>query len=450
MTRVAFAEIQCVIHRPYPLAHSRYLLFNFPGTGRGDVFLRELLPMVTMADAGTLSDGVNIGVTFEGLRALGVSEDVLAEFPEDFKESPAANVMGDFAESAPRFWWAGKFSTAAIHLLVQLTASQRSGLEALTAKLRSMAGAAAITELVPSNDGTVIEGQHLGDRRLHFGYRDGLSQPDIAWDDAEPMTNKVNFRHFILGYSNSQISSGPKEVRSRSASTRAVSLAQNGTYAVFRWLYQDVATFNRFLATEGPRASPHLDQAAAEETLAAKLVGRWRDGTPLPLSPSGPVAALNDVAAFSYSDSDPNGLACPFAAHVRVVNPRDQPLDAAEFGFVPRVIRRGTPFGPVLTGTRDDGQLRGLVGVFLCASISAQFYKLMSWMKRTDFSPVFTNLAGQDPFASRRIPGASGAFEVNSGERTSSIALPELTRTLGTAFFLLPGRLGLRQLAGEA
>jgi hypothetical protein len=54
------------------------------------------------------------------------------------------------------------------------------------------------------------------------------------------------------------------------------------------------------------------------------------------------------------------------------------------------------------------------VGVFLCASISGQVYKLTSWMKRTDFSPKFTNPIGQDPLTSRAVPGASAAFDIPS------------------------------------
>jgi deferrochelatase/peroxidase EfeB len=260
----------------------------------------------------------------------------------------------------------------------------------------------------------------------------------------------VNFRHFVLGYSTPDISSSPKVVRSRSVtSTQATDLVRDGSYAVFKWIYQDVATFNRFLEIEGPRLAPDRPPAEARELLAAKMIGRWRDGTPLVLSPDSPSPDLASSNDFSYSTADPHGARCPFAAHIRVVNPRDQPLNPAEFGFVPRVIRRGTPFGPPLEGTTDDGRLRGLVGVFLCASISAQIYKLTAWMKRTDFSPPFTNDAGQDPLANRDVPGASAAFEIPSGTGNTTITLAGFTRTLGTAFFLVPGLSGLRLIGRE-
>jgi len=88
-----------------------------------------------------------------------------------------------------------------------------------------------------------------------------------------------------------------------------------------------------------------------------------------------------------------------------------------------------------------------MVGMFLCASISAQVYKLMSWMKRTDFSPKLTNSVGQDPLASRRVPGSSAAFEMTTTTGVVTIGLSDFTRTLGAAFFFVPGLAGVRQLA---
>lgn len=444
---VDLAQVQGLVHHFYPLACSRYLLFRVESPAAGRAFMASVLPRVTFAADAPGVQCVNVGVTFEGLGALAVPAAVLAEFPEDFKEGPSATVMGDLAESAPQHWWAGRFATKDIHLIVQLSAANEASLEALTSEIRHHAATARVVELFPSSEQSTIDGRHLGDRRLHFGYRDGISQPDVAWSDAEPAAAKINFRHFVLGYSVPDISSSPKVVASRPASSaEATSMAVNGSYGILRWLHQDVAGFNRFLQSEGPRLFPNLPPADAEELLAAKLIGRWRDGTPLVLSEDRPQPELDSAVDFGY-EKDPNGMRCPIAAHVRVVNPRDQKLSFAEFGFVPRVIRRGTPFGPPLTGTVDDGQLRGLVGLFLCSSISDQFYKLMSWMKRTDFSPSFTNPMGQDPLGDRHIAGASAKFEIPSSTGTQSVQLIQFTRTLGTAFVFLPGRSGLQRLS---
>jgi deferrochelatase/peroxidase EfeB len=447
---VDLTNVQGLVHEFYPCECSRYLLFNFEH-GDGRAFLRGLLPSVTAAhaDAGVGATFVNVGLSFEGLQQLGVEPSVLDEFPLDFKNGPDPIVLGDVGASASEHWWHGRFKTSAVHALVQLTCHTADGIAAATEVVRALAARTASTELLPTPDGTPIDGRHLGNGRLHFGYRDGISQPDISWSDGAD-TAKINFRHFLLGYSTPEISSSPKVVGSRPVSSaQAAELVRDGCYAVFKWIYQDVARFNLFLQTEGPRLAPGRPDAEGQELLAAKLMGRWRDGTPLVLSPAGPDTALASANDFSYREMDPDGVKCPFAAHIRVVNPRDQPLNPAEFGFVPRVIRRGTPFGPPLEGTTDDGQLRGLVGVFLCASIAAQIYKLTAWMKRTDFSPAFTNPVGQDPLASREVPGASSAFEIPSASGAATIRLADFTRTLGTCFFFVPGLSGLRRLAHE-
>jgi len=55
-------------------------------------------------------------------------------------------------------------------------------------------------------------------------------------------------------------------------------LGRNGTYAVVRKLHQRVEAFRLYL-----RANSSSPQE--EELLAAKMMGRWRSGAPLALSP---------------------------------------------------------------------------------------------------------------------------------------------------------------------
>ncbi len=88
-------------------------------------------------------------------------------------------------------------------------------------------------------------------------------------------------------------------------------------------------------------------------------------------------------------------------AHVRVANARDEPLNALNQrmfpGGFPRLLRRGTPYGPPLDGLVDDGIDRGIVGMFLCANLNRQFYTITRWLGRTDFSPLLVDPDGQDP-----------------------------------------------------
>jgi deferrochelatase/peroxidase EfeB len=158
-----------------------------------------------------------------------------------------------------------------------------------------------------------------------------------------------------------------------------------------------------------------MSQKEVVEFLAAKMMGRWRDGTPLVLSPDRPDEPLA-VQDFDYSQ-DKDGLRCPMAAHIRIVNGRDRPLNAANqpmfpAGF-PRVLRRGSSYGPWLDGEVDDGQDRGIAGMFICANINKPFYPLTRWIGTTNFSDDYDNPTGQDPlFASREVPRTSNKFVI--------------------------------------
>ena len=61
-------------------------------------------------------------------------------------------------------------------------------------------------------------------------------------------------------------------------------LRLNGTYVVFRKLYQDVAAFRRYLATAA-KSLYGSDDTHHQELVAAKMMGRWRSGCPIDLSP---------------------------------------------------------------------------------------------------------------------------------------------------------------------
>ncbi len=146
-------------------------------------------------------------------------------------------------------------------------------------------------------------------------------------------------------------------------------LGANGTFLVVRQLRQEVTEFRNFLkdavkqvepdvivakgggriallwgnaaqdrsATPLPR--PRTDELAPFDwndpsdrqqvcdAIAAKLVGRWQDGTSLVRHPLGPGTLENPPAApdndFLLGAEDPTGLRCPFGSHIRRANPRD-------------------------------------------------------------------------------------------------------------------------------
>ena len=111
--------------------------------------------------------------------------------------------------------------------------------------------------------------------------------------------------------------------------------------------------------------------------LAAKIVGRWRDGTPLDVSADRPdpavVADKTRNNAFDYG-ADPAGLKCPIGAHVRRMNPRRSlPFDG-KLVDRHRIMRRGIIFGePLPEGAEDDGRDRGVIFMCLQASLARGF-----------------------------------------------------------------------------
>lgn len=449
--RIELHNVQALIPHVLRRPIGSHLLFRFSDRGGGRSFVRALSSVVTTADMSIEESPdplVAVGITFNGLRALGVDGALLATFDAVYKAGPDARALGDVpgSRSDPATWWEGQFATDDVHCIVHVLVGSDEAADAAVGVIRDLARAARVSELIPRRDGTVLDTRSLGGATLHFGYKDGISQPDIRLDDARDAPAESNLRRFLLGYATPEHSSAPRV-------GAAAELVRDSAYGMFRWVYQDVASFNRFLSDEGPPLFHDLAAADAEELLAAKVMGRWRDGTPLVLSPDRPDPALATSNEFGYVASDPDGRRCPFSSHIRVVNPRDTPLDPAVVEGVPRVLRRGMPYGPPLEGGIDDGVDRGLVGIFVCADLRLQIYTLTRWIKRNSFSPVYdANRRVQDAVAANRaVPGCSREFSMPFDGGVATVKeLPDFVHTKGTAFVIYPSRSMLATISSAA
>jgi deferrochelatase/peroxidase EfeB len=447
-------DVQAIVLESYKYPISRHFLLHFADQQSGRALLAELLPWVTdgardiRAQPGPL---LNIGLSWQGLLAIGAFDSMGGQERAErafyiFNELPDPESLRLSADNDPSHWWNGQFETSQIHATVHVYVHSEEQLEQISGVVRQALLNCRVTELKPTRQGTTITGQAFSGSQLHFGYRDGISQPDVNWDNEPNRPDLVERGHFLLGESSEEVPSFPDQPPYRE-------FVRRGSFMALVWMYQDVARFNRFLREEGPRLAPHLPAEQAEEWLAAKMMGRWRDGTPLALSPDRPDPELASANAFGYAD-DPQGLKCPLAAHVRIANGRDQPLNArnaAMFasGF-PRVLRRGAPYGPPLAGVDDDGVDRGVVGMFLCTNLNKQFYGITRWLGRTNFSDLNDDVNGQDPIAADRgLAGASTTFSIataNGGARRTC-TLPDFVRMQGAAFLLLLSLTTLRGLA---
>ena len=207
----------------------------------------------------------------------------------------------------------------------------------------------------------------------------------------------------------------------------------------------------------------------AEQTLRAKMVGRWPNGVPLmkaatyaeaqqlggqlqKMSPQERNALLSN---FDYS-SDPQGARCPLTSHLRRGNARDM-LDPglqylgeagdSSLNKRRRIMRRGLPYGSAQWADPDDHSEHGIVFMALCASISRQFeFVQQQWMNYgLDFN------AGNE-----RCPiignHTRGRFTVSVDPESSETpficdSLEPFVETRGGEYFFLPGLTGLDMIA---
>jgi Dyp-type peroxidase family len=435
-------NIQGFVVRGYRLPFASYLLLHVDDASAARRWLAELLDEVLTAAPWSVKPeaGVNVAFSYAGLQALGLPDTTLASFPPEFRAGMAgrAELLGDTGDSAPANWEAG-FVDPGVHALVMISAASDAALRAHDDRLRAAAQAGGLRVVADQVGAALAEG------REHFGFADGFAQPSIAGAGVPSTPGQGAPRNggwrdiaageFILGY--------PDEQGVLPAAPTPDQFAVNGSYVVYRKLHQDVAAFRRQLA-EAAALYP-----GGEEQLAAKVVGRWRDGTPVAVSPDRPDPALAADAArnnaFSYAD-DPQGRRCPVGAHVRRANPRESlPFHGALVNRH-RLIRRGIPYGPPLPpGAGDDGTDRGVVFMCLQASIARQFEFVQSqWLaggnafRLGDDQDVIMGPQDQEGTRKMTVPGEP-PFLLGPLSRVVTVR--------GGEYFFCPGINGLRHLA---
>jgi len=219
---------------------------------------------------------------------------------------------------------------------------------------------------------------------------------------------------------------------------------------VYRKLHQNVGAFRKYLDDQG------MLYPGGKERLASKFVGRWRDGTPVELSPhhSDP-ALVNDMARnmnFTYG-GDLDGSRCPLGAHIRRGNPRDA------FGFKGqlvnrrRIARRGVPYGqyvPEGLPVRDEDE-RGMIFMALNASISGQFEHICGqWIE-------YGNDARQGNEKDLLVGNheGRGRFIITGTEDPSDPPfvcsnMPNFVEVRGGDYFFVPSITALTMIAGGA
>ncbi len=515
MTQVLdLLDIQGNVIKPYgrfgyPVA--RYVFFNVSESAAGRAFLGAVTRRVTTAV--TWGEGpnrakqpdwtVNVALSFQGLKELGVPMASLLDFSPEFAAGMKArcDILGDNGPSAPEVWdpiWQENRRTREkdVHLFVQLNARLPALLEEGYRWLQELAAqfADGVTQLGGNRgpDGSILGYQDVKvvmengqpTSKEHFGYTDGIGDP--AFEGLPENAQYVKGRgkqmadgswaplatgEFLLGHIDEAMEYPP--------APKPVLLSRNGTYMVYRKLHENVATFDAYLDEHGKK------YPGGKELLAAKFAGRWRDnGAPLTQAPDAKSKAQWDadfakanedqrddmLSNWTYDD-DMSGPKCPFSAHIRRINPRaslqmihnpgDAPgsLSISKDAFdTPgaltnrrRVLRRGLPYGDATDRSRDDGD-HGIIIMMLNADINRQYeFVQQQWINYgndfragNDKDILLGNHSADDRFPSKAVL----QVDPESDEVPYFLSnLPRMVETRGGEYFFVPSLTALRMVA---
>ncbi|MGC1295642.1 MAG: dyp-type peroxidase, partial [Alloacidobacterium sp.] len=390
MSKLNATDIQGFVLRGYNMPYARYFFLHFEDAQRACGLIGRLLPVITTGqlwDQGKPQSTVNIAFTHQGLVSLDLPIATLISFPVEFQQGmqERGGILGDTGVNSVEHWdqvW----REGQVHAWLGIHAMSVEALVTRSAEMRALMTETDGARILDSQDAASIVIDGKATTKEHFGFTDGFGNPDYlgVCRSTQPGQGKLMpdgtwaplaTGELLLGYAD--------EAGELPVAPVPHLLASNGTFMVYRKLHQNVGTFRQFLDKWGARYG--AGDGFAREKLASKFIGRWRDGTPVELSPDRPNSAIaqdpKQSTNFTYGN-DAAGTRCPVGAHIRRVNPRDA------FGFQGRLInrrritRRGLPYGPfALEGdaraAQDPSDLdatdRGVVFMALNASISRQF-----------------------------------------------------------------------------
>lgn len=496
-------------------------------------------------------NAVQIAFTSSGLKALGLPEDAIKTFPREFLEgmsysyddpkNPGRKIMerstllGDVGVNDPSNWHWGNEENP-VDCLLLLYAETNDKLNNLVDVFNPPESTGLALAHTAETNPLYSTKRPI---KEHFGFRDGISQPIIKGfeksEDIKEDKYLFNPGEFILGHRNQyqaytatpyiQNFQGRHSLHSLIGSNGAKDLGKNGTYLVFRQMEQHVEKFWHYMYHNSKEMAPTDKDRAIK--LAAKMVGRWPTGEPLVTTPDKPVVTtepnkeLNNehniepnkesnkqrdkelekklntelnykLNKFDYSDLDKHGLRCPFGAHIRRTNPRDQVHAGRgeglsfEMSNKHRMLRRGRIYGDpldpefnieniidmvsnkplntsndqtvndqpsddVLTGVNSRKKIeikRGINFICLVSDISRQFEFVQSvWTNTRTFGELTNEV---DPIISpgyTNDPKTHADFTTpQQNIRNSYRAVPEFTNVAGGAYFFMPGVTTLKYL----
>jgi Dyp-type peroxidase family len=511
----------------YGFIKARYLFFKVISGSHGRTFLKGIQGYITSAapwTGGNISDqGVpwpeattNVSFTYNGLKTLGISVQTLQSFPDEFIVGMRGRrtILGDNGPSDPENW--DPVFHKEIHIFVSIEGQTEEAVDKRYNEIVSILSKNQLdgVELLDGHRAekgepdkqyqaaSVIYQDGLPTAKEHFGYTDGISNPffkGMTPDMGELAGGGKKNNKGKLGYGNPELDStwlpletgefilGHKdEAQEYPIAPMPPLVAKNGSFLVYRKLHENVGKFNAYL----DKASQNFP--GGKEMLAAKFVGRWRNGAPLATFPTEEkaneislqrhlaVAAITTATtaeaklkaqeefrtinkkfqAFDYND-DISGGRCPVGSHTRRANPRG----ALEFGHEKafdtpsavdnrrRIIRRGLPYGSTNGDTTSNDGNHGTIIMSIHANIKRQFeFVVQQWL---NYGNDFKLANDKDPLCGNHneLEGkGDGRMVIQATSVTDSpphflSEMPRFIETRGGEYFFLPSLTALRMIS---
>ena len=351
----------------------------------GGAWLKALTATAPITDAsGKTTQSAAIGLTWLGLKKMGLDANALETFDRPFKEGmfqeDRLRRLGDrrgddwlrtVIQGGPK--WSGNTPLDQASIDSGARAFRDADPETPEHRITTPITVHALVMLYDKDEATADERcktvanaiapygvsvvHHLplqlrpdanGIAREHFGFADGISQP-IPYEAGvvtlsngqsapEDFWNGVPLGDFLMGHLNShnEIAAGPAVVATPQGELAGLAahpqgegfldLGLDGSYMVVRELKQDVAQF--WQSMDGGAAQLNASRQDGStpfnaDWIADRVIGRDRDGNLL--CPGGvlPPAGGAPDNNFTFFDRDRRGLGCPMGSHVRRGNPRD-------------------------------------------------------------------------------------------------------------------------------
>nr|WAW38281.1 DyP-type peroxidase [Auricularia auricula-judae] len=367
---------------------------------------------------------LNVAFSQSGLTALGVLDDV-GDASFTLGQLQAIQTLAETSDG-----WQQEFKGTGIHGVMLLASDTSDLINQQVAFIESTFGSSL--SKVYSLDASMRPGDLAGHEM--FGYKDGIAQPALdGFGDPHPGQLVVPPGMILVGMdgdSNARPSDG---------------WMTGGSFLVFRQLEQLVPEFNKFLLDNAPAVEGKTVQERAD-LLGARMVGRWKSGAPLDLSPDQDDPALgNDVDRnnnFNYThaslDFTSDQSRCPFSAHIRKTRPR---ADAASNISI---MRSSIPYGSEVTAdeasSNTTSQQRGLAFVAYQSDIAGGFEFIQTaWANTPGFVFGKDVQPGYDPIVGQNLGSARNVTGLDPNDTHKQLTLPlEFVVSRGGEYFFSP------------